>query len=126
MALTSKQIFADPARVDPTGERTSSAPESQFIISLCSVPAPIAIKQPRGSQLARFHFFFSHSLEQGQKQYRLQMGYFETRAEAERWLAILNRIYPDAFVGEVPALQSGLLTNTQILRVLGTGRIDDL
>jgi SPOR domain len=126
MRLTSKHILADTARLDSTEGRTSSAPESQFILSLCSVAAPTAIQQPRGSQLARFQFFFSHSLEHGRKQYRLQMGYFQTRAEAEKWLAILGKVYPDAFVGEVPAPQSGLLTNTQILRVLGGERADDI
>src|SRR5262249_52297364 len=113
--LTSNHTFTATARIDAADGKNPSATESQFIISLCSVEAPIAIQQPRGSQLARFHYFFSHSLEFGRKQYRLQMGYFQTMAEAEYWLAILSRIYPDAFVGEVPASQSGLLTNTQVL-----------
>ena len=46
----------------------------------------MAIQQPRDSELARFHFFFSHRLEYGRKRYRLQMGYFQTMAEAEKWL----------------------------------------
>ena len=125
MVFASKHNITDAARVDSADAGNSSTPESQFILSLCSVAAPTAIQQPRNSQLAKFHFFFSHSLAYGRKQYRLQMGYFQSRTEAERWLGILSRMYPDAFVGEVPAPQSGLLTNTQILRVLGTGRVED-
>jgi hypothetical protein len=124
--LTSKHSFADTAHIDSTYGRNSSAHGWRFIISLCSVVAPTAIQQPGDPQLARFHFFFSHRLEYGRKRYRLQMGYFQTMAEAEKWLAILSTIYPDAFVGEVPASQSGLLTNTQILSVLGSGHVDDV
>src|SRR5581483_1431782 len=116
MTLTAKHALADTPSIDSTDGRISCVHEPQFIISLCSVAAPTAIQHPPGSQLARFQFFFSHSLEYGRKQYRLQMGYFRTMAEAETWLGILSRIYPDAFVGEVPVSQSGLLTNTQILR----------
>jgi hypothetical protein len=93
----------------------------RFILSLCSVAVPIAIPQPRGSQLARCQFFFSHCWEDGRKQYRLQMGYFATVAEAEKWLGIMIKIYPSAFVTEVPATQAELLSSTQVLNILERG-----
>jgi hypothetical protein len=99
-------------------KRTSAAQEGRFIINLCSVAAPVTIPQSPASQLTRFHFFFSHCWEDGRRHYRLNLGFFQTRVEAQKWHAILSRIYPDAFVSESPAAQPNLPVNTQVLRIL--------
>jgi hypothetical protein len=46
------------------------------------------------------------------------MGYFPTVAAAQKWLDILRRVYPSAFVSEAPADQLDLLSNTEVLRIL--------
>jgi len=69
-----------------------------FVLNLCPVAEPLAIPQPRSSELNRFQFFCSRGLEGNVEQCWLHMGYFSTRVEAEKWLIFLRRIYPQAFV----------------------------
>jgi hypothetical protein len=69
-----------------------------FVLNLCPVTDPLAIPQPRASELNRFKFFCSRGWEGNVEQYWLHMGYFAKRAEAEKWLSFLQRIYPQAFV----------------------------
>jgi hypothetical protein len=68
-----------------------------FVLNLCPVTEPIAIPQPRSPEMTKFTFFCSRGWEGNVEQWWLHMGYFATRAEAEKWLAILQRIYPQAF-----------------------------
>jgi len=100
---------------EPGDERTAAAREGRFVISLCLVTIPITIPQPRDSQLTRFRFFLSHCWEDGRKRFRLHLGFFQSMTEAQKWHAILSRIYPDAFVSESPAAGPDLLVNTQVL-----------
>ena len=95
----------------------------QYVISLCSLAAPITVPQPRASRLTRYSFFLSHSREHGRRQYHLHMGYFNTMAEAEKWLVTLKRVYPEAQVTEAPASQPELMSTTQRLRVLAIGDV---
>src|SRR5262245_52886249 len=90
--------------------RTSSA---QFLINLCSLDSPITVPQPRAPRLTRYSFFITHSWENGRRQYHLHMGYFGSIAEADKWLATLKRVYPDAHVGEAPESQPDLMSSTQ-------------
>ena len=92
--------------------------QGEFVINLCAVAVPITIPQPRAPQLTRFRFFLSHSWEEGRRRYRLHMGYFPTAAEAQKWLDLLRRIYPSAFVSPAPAVRPDLLSNTEVLRIL--------
>jgi hypothetical protein len=69
-----------------------------FVLNLCPVAEPLAIPQPRASGLNRFMFFCSRGWEGNVEQCWLHMGYFATRAEAEKWLTVLVRLYPHAFV----------------------------
>jgi hypothetical protein len=94
------------------------AQSGRFVINLCSIAAPIPIPQPRASQLTRYRFFLSHCWEEGRRRYRLHMGHFPTVADAQKWLDILRRVYPSAFVSEAPADQLDLLSNTEVLRIL--------
>ena len=92
--------------------------KGSLVINLCKVGTPITIPQPRSPQLAQFSFFLSHSWQGSRRRYRLQMGYFSTHVEADRWLKSLRSIYPGAFVSDVSAAQTELLSDTQVERIL--------
>lgn len=93
-----------------------SAQAGKFVISLCTVAVPISIPQPRSPELMRYRFFLHTCWEEGTRCHRLYMGHFDTRADAEKWLGKLRRVYPSAFVSVSPEAQ--LLTNTQIMSLL--------
>ncbi|HEY2399924.1 MAG TPA: hypothetical protein VGI23_06180 [Steroidobacteraceae bacterium] len=95
----------------------------RWVINLCSLAAPMVIPQPRAPRLTRFSFFLHHYQQEGRRQYRLLMGYFDSVAEADKWLATLQKIYPHAVVSEAPHSQPDLLTNTQALRILQLGQV---
>jgi hypothetical protein len=71
-----------------------------FVLNLCPVAEPIVIPQPRPSSPARFTFFCSRGREGNVEKRWLHMGYFATRADAEKWLSVLQRVYPQAFVSQ--------------------------
>ncbi len=62
----------------------------------------MALAQTDLPELKRFHFFVSRRFEEGRERFRLHMGYFATRAEAEEWLSVVRDIYPGAWAGEAP------------------------
>jgi hypothetical protein len=97
--------------------------DRQFVINLCTLTAPITIPQPRAAQLTRYSFFLSRAWIDGRRQYQLHMGYFFSIAEADKWLTILKRVYPNGYVSEAPESQPDLLSNTQRLRILNIGQI---
>jgi hypothetical protein len=63
---------------------------------------PMALSRPTAPELARFTFFVSRRREEGRERFRLHMGYFQTRDEAEQLLALIRDLYPAAWVGEAP------------------------
>jgi hypothetical protein len=99
-------------------ESTPATAAGKFVITLCSVATPVTIPQPRSQQLSRFKFFLGQSLEGDCKRYTLYMGHFSTLAEAEKWLTVLRRIYPDAFVSEEAVTQTDSFSDTQVLSIL--------
>jgi hypothetical protein len=62
----------------------------------------MALAQTDLPELKRFNFFVSRRFEEGRERFRLHMGYFATRAEAEEWLSVVRDIYPGAWAGEAP------------------------
>jgi hypothetical protein len=81
----------------------SAADDSEtgpFMLNLCGVNGPIAIPQPRSAQLSKFTFFCSRERSGGREAWWLRFGYFDTRADAEKWLERLRRVYPDASISE--------------------------
>jgi hypothetical protein len=62
----------------------------------------MALAQTELPELKRFNFFVSRRFEEGRERFRLHMGYFATRAEAEEWLSVVREIYPGAWAGEAP------------------------
>jgi hypothetical protein len=100
MKLFQRATSNDTTRVESQGEGAAAAASQSFVIKLCSVPTPIAIPQPRSPQLTHYNFFFGRDVEDGRELYWLHMGYFSTRAQAQKWLEILRGAYPNAFVCE--------------------------
>jgi hypothetical protein len=80
----------------------AAAATGPFVINLCSSTTPMALPQPDSPELKRFSFFVSRRLEDGRERFRLHMGYFETMADAEEWLAVVREVYPGAWAGEAP------------------------
>jgi hypothetical protein len=111
-----------------------------FIVTLCRLSAPGAIRPPKSPQLQAFSFFTSRSRHSdGNEQRHFHMGYFPTKEVAERWAVLMRQTYPNATAmrappallrlrdQRAPALappdsQGDFLTDTQVIRVLETRR----
>ncbi len=77
----------------------ASAAADTFILTLCRLDAPVAIRPPQSPQLARFKFFLSRTRHgDGTEHLHLNMGYFSTRQEAEKCAQIIRARYPQAAV----------------------------
>ncbi len=74
----------------------------QLVINLCSSTTPMSLVRPAFKELERFTFFVSRRREDGRERFRLHMGYFAARAEAEQLLTIVRSVYPGAWVSEAP------------------------
>ena len=93
------------APLPETGAPSSVEPAAEagpFVINLCSSSTPMALPRADMPELKRFNFFVSRRFEEGRERFRLHMGFFETQAEAESWLALVREIYPGAWAGEAP------------------------
>lgn len=100
-------------------QAASRSETGKYVISLCTVPVPITVPQPRSPDLARYKFFLHTYWEEGSRRHRLYMGYFASRDDAARWLTTLRKVYPSAFVSESPESQA--LSNSQIVSLLDPG-----
>ena len=96
------ELAADDTSGATTGESAPAATAGPFVLNLCSSSTPMALAQTDLPELKRFNFFVSRRFEEGRERFRLHMGYFATRAEAEEWLGIVREIYPGAWAGEAP------------------------
>lgn len=75
----------------------------RFILTLCTLDAPVAIRQSQSPQLQPFTFFMSRACQSdGSERLYLNMGYFNTLADAQRWAAIMGRQFPSAFATVAP------------------------
>ena len=92
------------ASVAETGDAAvaPAAEAAPFVINLCSSSTPMALPHADRPDLKRFTFFVSRRFEEGRERFRLHMGFFESLAEAENWLAVVREIYPGAWAGEAP------------------------
>jgi hypothetical protein len=79
-----------------------AAATGDFVVNLCASTTPMALAKPSAPELARYTFFVSRRREEGRERFRLHMGYFATRDEAEQMLALVRDLYPAAWVGETP------------------------
>lgn len=124
---------------EPTGSsNTNSVPRTQvgtgqFMLTLCRLPAPVSIRPPQSPHLKPFTFFTSSEPQpDGSERLYLHMGYFETLADAERWVNAVRGRYPDAIATLAPTAfarplaadpapaKDESLTDTQVMRMLET------
>jgi hypothetical protein len=74
------------------------------MLTLCRLAAPVTIRPPQSPHLKPFTFFTSRTRQpDGSEQLYLHMGYFETLADAERWVDAIRGRYPDAIATIAPA-----------------------
>ncbi len=95
-------------------------PAAGFVIALCTLNRAIPIPQPRSESLTRFRFFLTKRNTGGREFFVLHMGTFTRAEEAEKWLNLLRRTYPNAYVSDSaePAPLPPLMSDSQVLRVL--------
>ena len=67
--------------------------EPLLAITLCSSNAPIPMPVLTDDRLRGFALFKSRRREEGRERFRLHLGYFQTNAEAERALALVECIH---------------------------------
>jgi hypothetical protein len=139
---------------NPSPVHRAQAGAGHFILTLCQLAAPASIRPPRSEQLKPFTFFTSRARQpDGSERLYLHMGYFETLADAERWVEAARGRYPNAFAtiapadflrpanSEAPSLPPATyqpvapqssdpapvtvesLTDTQVLKILETRRV---
>jgi hypothetical protein len=91
-----------------------------FMLTLCRLAAPVSIRPPQSPQLKSFTFFTSREREpDGSESLYLHMGYFETLADAERWVEAVHGRFPNAIATLAPA-KNASLSDTQVLKILET------
>jgi len=74
------------------------------MITLCRLPAPVSIRPPQSPHLKPFTFFTSREPQpDGSERFYLHMGYFETLADAERWVSAVRGRHPDAIATLAPS-----------------------
>ena len=116
------------------------------MLVLCRLEAPVSIRPSQNPQLARFKFFMSRARHADGKQHLyLHMGYFPTLSEAQKCAQIMRARYPEAVATQAPPglspanaparpqppvlhgispAQASELTDTQVLQILETRRVD--
>ena len=104
-------------------------PRGSFFLTLSPVAAPIPVPQPTSPGLQRFRFFFTRRREDGRERCWLHFGHFRTVGEAQKWLTVLRRIYPNAVMREVPDTHEApgepkSLSDTQVLALLEKDRVE--
>ena len=94
---------AKPTGSNPNPEHRAQAGTGRFMLTLCRLAAPVAIRPPQAPQLKPFTFFMSRARQpDGSERLYLHMVYFETPADAERWVEAVRRHYPSAFATLAP------------------------
>src|ERR1700683_2440878 len=84
---------------------TSARPGTgHFMLTLCRLPGPVSIRPPPSPRLKPFTFFTSREREaDGNEHSYLHMGYFETLADAEKWVEGVRGRFPNAIATIAPS-----------------------
>ena len=85
-----------------------------YIINLSSSTTPMALEVPDAPELEGFAVFRSRRVEDGRDRYRLHLGYFESREDAQRLLPVVRGKYPAAWVALAPPDSMGSLDDTNV------------
>jgi hypothetical protein len=93
----------------PTGwsntnpEHPTRSGTGHFMLTLCRLPGPVSIRPSQSPQLKPFTFFTSREREaDGHEHLYLHMGYFETLADAEKWVEGVRGRFPNAIATIAP------------------------
>ncbi|HEU4530266.1 MAG TPA: hypothetical protein VFR59_03740, partial [Steroidobacteraceae bacterium] len=97
---------------DPTLPAAPVAERTFYVINLCASPVPMPLEMPPGSGLEGLVVFRSHEVQDGRHRYRLHLGYFDSRAAAERALPQVQPRYPTAWIAAAPRARLGSLDDT--------------
>ncbi len=113
--MRDSQTPSDPAsevvRLMPTRAENARA---LYVINLTSSNTPMALEMPDVRGFFGLAVFRSRRLEDGRDRYRLHLGYFESRADAERALPAVQRRYPTAWIAAAPRSGLGSLDDTNV------------
>lgn len=104
--MTSK--FSTPIQTfDLSPADRAQAGAGRFILRLCAVAAPVSIRSPQSAHLRPFTFFLSRECQaDGCERLYLNMGYFDTMADAQRWAESARRRFPSAIASIAPGAPS--------------------
>ena len=91
---------------DHLGERV------QYVITLASASVPMPLHVPFVHELIGFSVFRSRAVEDGRERFRLQLGYFGSKALAQEALGVVRRYYPTAWIVTAPRSGLGSLDDT--------------
>ena len=95
--------------LDLSPAHRAQAGAGRFILRLCAVAAPVSIRSPQSAHLRPFTFFLSRESKwDGCERLYLNMGYFDTMADAERWAESARRRFPSAIASIAPGTPSRL------------------
>ncbi|HVY83356.1 MAG TPA: hypothetical protein VG994_20380 [Steroidobacteraceae bacterium] len=91
--------------VVPSGTgHAGPTPADPFILTLCRLAAPVAIRPPQSPHLKQFTFFTSRAVQpDGTERVYLHMGYFGSLGEAQKWAQLMRGAYPNAAPMRAPA-----------------------
>ena len=82
---------------------SAQASSGRFMLTLCALASPVAMRPPQAPQLKSFTFFTSRVRQSdGSERLYAHMGFFETFAEADRWAESVRHLYPRAFATLAP------------------------
>jgi hypothetical protein len=98
-----------------------AAETSSFVINLAAAATPASIKRQDIPELVQYPVFMSRRVEDGRERFRLHMGPFIGRVEAERCLRIVRSWYPSAWIGESPAMRGQAVMKTVADKPIGEG-----
>jgi hypothetical protein len=76
------------------------------------MPMPLEVPDPRG--LEGLAVFRSRRVEDGRERYRLHLGYFDSRTDAEDTLPLVQKHFPSAWVASAPRSGLGSLDDTNL------------
>jgi len=120
------------ASASATAPRSTQVGSGAFMLTLCRLNGPVSIRPPQSPHLKPFSFFTSRARQHdGSERLYLHMGYFETLADAQKWLAAVRGSYPAAIATRVPPglsqprasaapapVAGESLSDTQVMRIL--------
>jgi hypothetical protein len=99
---------------DSGANDTAGSGAALYIINLSSSTTPMALEVPDAPELEGFAVFRSRRVEDGRDRYRLHLGYFESREDAQRVLPVVRAKYPAAWVALAPPDSMGSLDDTNV------------